>query len=114
MLGCIYLNEKAHTSMHYLAAYEFCWNLDAVLLEIKSEEQLAFLYQLLGIKVLSPWISSLLYIFQVLMVLTPIGLGQQTFFMKGSGRGHIQDSLLVLSFGMLVSLVVILSVIVLM
>ena len=112
MLGCIYLDEKAHTSMHYLAAYEFCWNMDAILLEIQSEEQLAFLYQLLGIKVLSPWISSLLYIFQVLMVLTPIGLGQQTFSMKVSGLGQIQETLLVLSFGILVSLVAISPVIV--
>ena len=100
--------------MHYLAAYEFCWNLDAVLLEIQSEEQLAFLYQLLGLKALSPWISSQLSIFQALKVLTPIGLGQQTFFMKVSGLGQIQETLLVLSFGIWVSLVVILPVIVLM
>ena len=58
VLGCIYLDDNAQgfIRMNYFEAYEFCWNLDAVLIEIKSEQQLAFLDQILSIKYLSPWI----------------------------------------------------------
>merc|ERR1719450_1627346 len=47
-LGCIYLDEKAHTPMSYFDAYKFCWELDAVLLEVQNEQQLAYLDQILG------------------------------------------------------------------
>merc|ERR1712025_1367353 len=50
-MGCIYLDDNAQgfIQMNYFEAYEFCWNLDAVLIEIRSEQQLAFLDQILSL-----------------------------------------------------------------
>ena len=65
LLGCIYLDDKAHEAqMTYLAAYEFCAKLDAFLLELQSEQQLIFLDQILGKKILPTSIIDFITIVQ--------------------------------------------------
>ena len=49
IVGCIYLGDSAHQAdMSFEEAYKFCYSLNANLIEVQSEQQLAFLDQILG------------------------------------------------------------------